>query len=308
MTRAARIPTLAVAAACWAGVAVAGCSDPAARPLERGDRLLGVGEIDAAIAEYKLAHRQRPEAPRVLVRLGHAYAVRGDLDETLEYYEPLLAQDSSYRYQAAADLARLAEHALRSGASANVGRALHPLLAWGPGYVPNELRVALGHHFWGDGDYTRALSLHLSVLGDTADVAPVVYYEVGRAYEELGGCARALPYFEEYLRRAERRDERMDSARYHFGNCLFLAADADRGAGRPRAALEKLERMIELGVPRYYMERAHFFRGETLFALGNEETALGAYQRVLELNPARSGPYVRQAEERIRQIVFEGGR
>lgn len=308
MTPAIRTPTLAVAlAACLAGFLAAGCSDPSARPLARGDRLLGVGEIDAAIAEYKLAHRQRPDAPRTLLRLGHAYAARGDLDEALEYYEPLLARDSSYRHQVAADLARLAAGALRSGASANLARAVQPLLAWGPSYVPVELREALGRHYLRDGDYARALSFHLAVLGDTAAADPGVYYEAGRAYEELGGCARALPYFEEYMSRAGRRHEQMDSARWHYGNCLFLAADSDRGAGRPRAALEKLERLIRLGVPRTYMERAHFFRGELLFGLGDEESALGAYRRVLDLNPARSGPYVRQAEERIRQILFEGG-
>lgn len=305
MTRATRFPAVTVAlAACLAGALSAGCSDPSARPLERGDRLLGVGELDAAIAEYKLAHRQRPDAPRVLLRLGHAYALRGDVDGALRYYEPLLAQDSSYRYQVAADLGRVAARARGAGASANMARAVQPLLAWGPDYIPSDLRQALARHYWRDGAYAAALSLHLTVLGDTADVTPGVYYEAGRAYEELGGCARALPYFEEYMERAGRRDPQMDGARWHYGNCLFLAADADRGAGRPRAALEKLERMIRLGVPRTYLDDAHFFRGEMLLGLGDEESALGAYRRVLELNPARSGSLVRQAEERIRQIVF----
>ncbi|MGH7541138.1 MAG: tetratricopeptide repeat protein, partial [Gemmatimonadota bacterium] len=236
-----------------------------------------------------------------------AYSERGDVDEALGYYEALLAQDSSYRYQAAADLAALAERARDRGASENMARALQPLLAWGPGYVPTDLRRSLAHHYWRDGDYARSLALHLAVLGDSAEVEPGAYYETGRAYEELGGCERALPYFEEYMVRAGPRDEEMDSARWHYGNCLFLAADADRAAGRPRGALDKLDRMVRLGVPRTYLDDAHFLRGEMLFALGDVESALGAYRRVLDLNPARSGALVRSAEARIRQIVFAFG-
>ncbi len=96
----------------------------------------------------------------------------------------------------------------------------------------------------------------------------------------------------------------MDGARWHYGNCLFLAADEDRASGRPSAALQKLGRMVRLGVPRTYMDDAHFLRGEMYLGIGDTESALAAYQRVLELNPARSGALVRRAEERIRQIRF----
>lgn len=280
------------------------CSDAADRSLATGDRWLGVGDLDAAIAEYKLAQRQRGPAPAVLVRLGHVYALRGDVDEALEYFEPLLDQDSSYRFQVATDLAALATVAHERGASENMARALQPLVGWGLGFVPRELQPSLAYHYWSDGAYARSLALYLSVMDDSAEVAPSVYYEAGRAYEELSGCERALPLFEAYMSRASRRDEDMDSARWHYGNCLFLAADEDRAVGRPGAALRKLDKMVQLGVPRTYLDDAHFLRGEMLLALGQTESALAAYQRVLDLNPARSGAQVRRAEERIRQIRF----
>jgi tetratricopeptide (TPR) repeat protein len=287
-----------------AAVIAGGCTDAADRSLATGDRWMGVGDLDAAIAEYKLAQRQRGPVPDILVRLGHVYALRGDVDEALEYFEPLLEQDSSYRFQVATDLAVLATVARERGASENMARALQPVIGWGLGFVPRELQPALAHHYWSDGDYARSLALYLSVMDDSVEVAPNAYYEAGRAYEELSGCERALPLFETYMSRASRRDENMDSARWHYGNCLFLAADEDRAVGRPGAALQKLDEMVQLGVPRTYLDDAHFLRGEMLLALGRTESALAAYQRVLDLNPARSGAQVRRAEERIRQIRF----
>jgi hypothetical protein len=62
--------------------------------------------------------------------------------------------------------------------------------------------------------------------------------------------------------------------------------------------------MIELGVPRNLLDRAHYNRGEIQMAFGNLANAESDFLAVLELNPVRSGPLVRLAEERIREIRF----
>lgn len=311
----------------------AACGDPGREALERGDRLLGEGRVEAAIAEYKLARRQGGESPEVLLRLGHAYAASGDVDESVRHYEALLERDSAYRWQAAADLSEGARRALWRGAAESMVRALQPLADFDLGLVPRDLRLALARHHGRDGEHGLALPLYLSVLHsdplppreagdgppgeregegdgppdagpDGAEVPPDVYYEVGRAYEELGGCAEAVAWFDRYLSEAGRRAPEATSARWHLGNCLFLAAEEDRAAGRPRTALEKLERMVELGVPQTVLDRAHYLRGELLLGLGDPEGALGAYREVLRLNPSRSGFLVRRAEERIRDIRY----
>lgn len=286
----------------------AGCRDAGRESSERGDRLLAAGEIDAAIAEYKLAVRQQGESPEALLRLGHAYALAGDVDEASRYYAPLLERDSSYRYQVAADLAEVSRGALARGQRENMARALQPLLEWSFDLIPEDLRLPLAGHAWEEGDYALALPLYLTVLEESADgegPEATVYYETARAFEELGGCARALEYFEAYLSRAERSAEELAGAEWHYGSCLFEESRADRSAGRPGAALDKLDRMVELGVPQTLMDRAHFNRGELMLALGDEQGALAAYEEVLRLNPARSGPLVQRAERRIRQIRFE---
>lgn len=284
---------------------VVACGGPSEESLERGDRLLGAGELESAIAEYKLALRQGGESAPVLLRLGQAYARHGDVEETIRYYEPLLETDSSHMYQMAGDLIGLARDALARGARENVARALRPLLEVSVGLVPVDLRLALARHYWQDGDYAAALPLYLSSLTEGGEEIPAaVHFETGRAYEEMGGCLEALEYFSVYLEAAARDAPQVPSARWHYGSCLFEMAETDHAAGRPRAALEKLDRMVRLGVPQTLLDRAHFLRGELLLAMGEQERALDAYREVLRLNPTRSGSLVQQAEGRIRQIRF----
>ncbi len=301
----ARAPSrVRVAVAAWTAVALAGCQDPADQSLRLGDRLFAVGETDAAIAEYKLAQRQRGDADEVVLRLGHAYATRGDVDEALEYYGPLAEKDDRYRHQIATDLVSMALDARARGASENMSRSVQPLLDWGLGYVPVDLLLSLARHHTRDGDHGRALSLYLAVLSEDETPDPGLLYETGRAYEELGGCDRALPFFETYMEEANRRASDYDAVRFHYGNCLFVSADEDRASGRPASALTKLNEMVELGVPRTLMSNAHFLRGDMYLSIGDSESALAAYQRVLDLNPSRTGAMVREAEQRIRQIRF----
>ena len=284
---------------------VLGCGAASFESIERGDRLFAVGDVEGAIAEYKLATRQHGEDPELLLRLGHAYAVSGDVDESLRYYAALLEQDSSYTYQAATDLATVARAALDQGARDNMSRALQPVLSWGLGLIPADLQLELGRYYWSDGDYPRALPLFLTVLAEEPDVDPLVYYEAGRAYEELSGCRRSLELFELYLARSEGSGEETASAQWHLGNCLFLVADEDREAGRPRSALDKLDRMIDLGVPQTRIDVAHFNRGELLVALGDRSGALAAFEEVLRMNRTRTKPIVQRAEQRIRQLRFD---
>ncbi len=90
----------------------AACGGSPDDAVERGDRLYGAGQVNAAIAEYRLALRQRGDEPEVLLRLGDAYGKRGEVEAGLRYVRRLLAQDSTYRYQAAAVLSSAARVAL----------------------------------------------------------------------------------------------------------------------------------------------------------------------------------------------------
>ena len=277
------------------------CSSDPDTALSRGDRLLAAGETDAAIAEYKLALRQEGHTPEVLLRLGHAYASEGDVDATMQYLRPLLAVGDEHEFQIAAELSEAARVARDRGSPDNMARALEPVLAMGIGRVPSDLLLPLARYYMELSDWNRALPLYLAVLeGEEPPKAAVL--ETARAFQEVGGCREAIGYFERYLEDADRRNRA--EANWEYGSCLFEVSEADRAQGRPADAAERLDRMIELGVPRNLLDRAHYNRGEIRMAFGDLEGAEADFVAVLELNPVRSGPLVRLAEERIREIRF----
>lgn len=271
--------------------------------VERGDRLYGAGEVDAAIAEYRLALRQRGDEPEVLLRLGGAYGERGEVEASLRYVRRLLAEDSTYKYQAAAVLAEAARVALEKGAPDNMARALGPVEAMGIGLIPSDLRLALARHYAGLADYGRALPLYLGAF-EGQEAPSDVQLETARTFQELGGCREALGYFESYLARGGPAGTDRSGVRWQYGNCLFEVAEEERRQGRDAAAEERLDILIDQGVPRTLLDRAHFERGEIRLARGGYEAAEEDFLAVLDLNPARSGPLVAMAEERIREIRY----
>jgi tetratricopeptide (TPR) repeat protein len=269
-----------------------------------GDRLLGAGRAEAAIAEYQVALRKRGEEPEILLRLAHGYAHLNRLDEASDYYSRLLNVDSVYANQAVADFIAMAKRALERNDRARMARALEQLESIQAGGVPVELSLPFARYYYELGEYVHALPLYLAVVAaDQDSVEPEVRYELARVYDELGECGQALVHYRDFL--AQRRwGELSADARWHAGQCAYQLAQKDALAGRPTEALEKYELVIELGSPRALQDDAWFERGELLFTLGEYDRAVMSYQRVLELNPSRTGRRVRLAEDRIRSIRY----
>ncbi len=126
-------------------------------------------------------------------------------------------------------------------------------------------------------------------------------------YYELGECGRALSHYQAFLDRRPGGELRGD-ARWHAGQCAYELAEEDRLAGRPSNALRKFELVISLGSPQALLDDAWFERGELLFSLGRYDEAVRSYEKVLELNPTRTGRKVRRAEDRLRSIRYGGPR
>jgi tetratricopeptide (TPR) repeat protein len=280
--------------------------------LSRGDRLLGAGRPDEAIAEYQVALRREGESAEALLRLAHGYAHLDRVDEASEYYARLLLSDSAYSDQAVADFLEMAERALQDGDRARLARALERVEEIRPGAVPDRLALPFARYYYELREYASALPLYVSSLTAQADSAdPEVRYEIARVYYELGECGQALVHFQAFLAGRPAGEARAE-ARWHAGKCAFELAEKDRLAGRPAEALRKYELVIALESPQALQDDAWFEKGEILFALGEFDEAIGCYQRVLDLNPSRTGRHVRLAEDRIRNIRYrsseEGGR
>lgn len=281
----------------------AACNRAPDDAVERGDRLYASGQADAAIAEYRLALRQRGDQPELLLRLGDAYGKKGEVEAAVRYIRRLLQLDSTYRYQAAAVLAEAGRAALERGAPDNMARALGPVERMGIGLIPRDLRLALARHYSGLSDHGRALPLYLGAA-EGGESAPELELETARTFQELGGCREALSYFERYLDRARSPGTDRSGVRWQYGNCLFAVAEEELRRGADRSAMSHLDALIAQGVPRTLLDRAHFERGKIRLAQGSYEDAEADFLAVLELNPARSGPLVAMAEERIREIRY----
>lgn len=271
-----------------------------------GDRLHGAGRIEAALAEYQVALRRAGSDPdpEILVRLAHGYAELDRFDDAAEFYARLLAEDSTYRDQAIADFLQMARRALARGDRARMARALEQVQAIRPGAIPDGLVRPIAVHYYGLGDFERALPLLLTAQG----VAPAgeragITFELARTYDALGDCRQALEHFERYLETGV-RGERAREARWYAGGCAYRLAEESRAVGRPAEALRLLDEVIQFQAPPALLDEAWFDRGEILYGLGRYDEALLAYRQVLELNPSRTGRLVRQAEDRIRAIRF----
>ncbi len=275
--------------------------------MEKGDRLMAAVQVDAAIAEYKLAQRQLGDDPEVLLRLGSAYSQRGDVEGSLSYFRQALAVDTSYRYRIASELIDLARGALRRGSLDNMARALQPLQDDGLGLISEDLKVSLAGYYQEQGDYGQALPLYLFLLDsqDGADSLPRdVWFETGHAFKEMGGCSEALRYFETFLEFEGLSGASLTAARWEYGECLYEVADEQATSGQRGEARLKLDRLIAQGVPRTVLDRGHFLRGELRVLAGELSAAQEDFQAVLDLNPSRTGRLAQLAEQRLREIRF----
>ena len=185
---------------------LAGCGDEGPdTAVGRGDRLLAAGEVEAAIAEYKLALRQEGRQPEILLRLGHAYASEGDVEATLDHVRPLLASGEELQFQVVAELSEAARVARERGSPDNMARAMEPVLELGLGLVPSDLHLPLARYYAELSDWNRALPLYVAVL-EGEDPPEEALLETARAFQEVGGCREALGYFERFIENAGRRE------------------------------------------------------------------------------------------------------
>lgn len=295
-----RPPWLAVAGALLA----AGCG-AGEDALTRGDRLWADSAYTESIAEYRLAYA-RGGGDEALRRLAHAYAVTGQFERTYESYQTLLADDASHIDQAAYDFLLLAEQARERGDGYGVARAAEAALAVRPSLDLTGLSDILARHYEQTTSVDQAIAYYERAIATLPpDSAPPLLFRVGRLLAEREDCARALPYLRGYLARAP-RGPRASDARWNIGNCAFAAARAAHVQGDPTRALEQLSVIIGLGMPENLLDQAWFLRGEILYSLGRTDEALACYQRVLDLNPARTGQLVDRAEQQIERIRFGG--
>jgi tetratricopeptide (TPR) repeat protein len=305
----------------------------------RGDEAGVRGDLEEALAEYRLALLEGSTDPEVYARIGHTYAQLGKIDEASEYYRQAAAEDSTYADQAVADLVRLARAAEQRGDRFGLAAALESSMEFRPGVSVAEMALPLARYYAQNGEYGRALPHYGKALaGISPDSMPDVLFETGLAYEQVGDCERALVFYEQFaeLMPASQRSEvswRIGECSYRLATLIrrdiatvreggrappggFTAPDsllAGSVGSRPtddqlevleEVALIHLERTITLGEPRSRQVQAYFEKGELLSERGECEAAVQAFQNVARVDPSGSGTLVVRARNRIDEIRF----
>ncbi len=284
-------------------LALAGCGSPD-DALARGDRLWADSGFTGALAEYRLALRYRERDPAVLARVAHAFAVTGHLANARASYGQLLQLDSGYTDQAVYDYLQLARQAQARGDRYGTAAAVEAGAQLRPGLVPPDMAPTLARYYAGAGDPDRAFAYFERAVGTVPpDSAAAMLYEMAQLQEAQGNCGDAVTNYQAYRERAPAGPHAAE-ARWHVGNCEFDLARRAQAAGQAETALAAYQAVIDLGVPENVLDQAWFQRGELLLAQGRRDDAAAAYQKVLDLNPARTGQLVQRAQRRIDDIRF----
>jgi tetratricopeptide (TPR) repeat protein len=289
-------------------IVIAGACSPLSEEgnsVTRGDQAFAKGDLEEALAEYRLALRQGATDPGTYARVAHTYVALGRIDEGREYYGLAVEEDSTLADQALSDFVHLAREEARAGDRYGMASAVETALEYQPGISLDDLVLPLAQHYSGVGEYGRALPYYQKTLSTLdPDSMPELLLETAIAYDEVGDCQGAVIYYADY------RDRLHHTLRsevdWRLGNCSFDLALQRWEEGDGEEAMEHLDVLLEVEQPRNRLARGYFLRGEILGSQGECEAAIEAFEQVPIKDPSGSSLVVDSAELRIDQIRFGG--
>ena len=271
----------------------------------RGDEAAARGDLDAALAEYRLAVRQGADDGPTLARVAHTYAQMGRIDEAGEFYHEAVEQDPAYTDQAVSDMVRLARAAQDRTDLFGLASAMETAMSFRPGITIRDMDLPLARHYFRAGEYATALPYYQSAIaGMEEDTVPEVLFEAASAYDEVGDCRRALLHYEQHRRMIQRW--RRGEVDWKIGSCSLRLAQELRSTNEDEEALLRIERTIALGEPRSLQAVAYFEMGESLSDLGRCDDAMEAFLQVRRVDQTGSSPLVERAQWRYDEIRFVG--
>jgi len=296
-TRAALLAVLTLLTACSSG--------GEETSVLRGDEAAARGDLEAALAEYRLAARQGVEDAPSLARVAHTYAEMGRIDEAGDFYHQAVDLDPTFADQAVSDMVRLARAAQDRNDLFGLASAMETAMSFRPGITIQAMALPLARHYFRAGEYATALPYYQSTIaGMEEDTVPEVLFEAASAYDEVGDCRRALMHYEKH-RRMIRRWQRGE-VDWKIGSCSLRLAQELRLQNEDEEALLHIERTIALAEPRSLQAVAYFEMGESLSDLGRCEDAMEAFLQVRRVDQTGSSPLVERAQWRYDELRFVG--
>ena len=271
----------------------------------RGDEAAARGDLEAALAEYRLAADQGDDDAPKLARVAHTYAQMGRIDEAGNFYHQAVDLEPGFADQAVSDMVLLARAAQGRDDFFGLASAMETAMSFRPGITIQAMALPLARHYFRAGEYATALPYYQETIsGMEADTVPEVLFEAASAYDEVGDCRRALLHYEQH-RRMIRRWQRGE-VDWKIGSCSLRLAQELRLGNEDEEALLHIERTVALGEPRSLQAIAYFEMGESLSDLGRCEDAMDAFLQVRRVDQTGASPLVDRAQWRYDELRFVG--
>jgi tetratricopeptide (TPR) repeat protein len=298
----APVPALVTGFAAGLLLVLSACQD-AEPALARGDRFWADSNYTDALAEYRLALRQHPDE-ETRARTAHAYIATGQFEMAREIYADLIQEAPKWTDQAIFDYVEVANRARDRSDRYGLASAVAAAQELRPGLPLDDFAIPLARYYSSTGDPALALDFYERALtAAPPDTVPALLFEMAQIHEQLGNCPEAIGFYRAFRSRAP-KDERVADADWHIGDCSFTLARRAHQDGDLDHAMDYVDEVLDLGVPRNLLDEAWFERGEILLEQGQREEALLAYRMVVQLNPTGTGQMVERARRRIDDLRF----
>jgi tetratricopeptide (TPR) repeat protein len=268
-----------------------------------GDRRYAERAFVDALAEYRLAVRQRGATAELLGKLALAALNAGALDDAVESYRQLAGMDPSAAEEAADGLVRAARRALDARDVAVVRKAVAALREVAPGRSPGTLGINPAALAVEAGE---SADLLLSAFAAATDrrLADSLLAAWADLEVRSGRCEPASRAYSAVIRRgAAPVLER--ASRAGLAGCAVREGRSALAEGLLSEAEAAFRLAIQLGTPDSTVRLAWLLVGDTRWAGGDSTGALEAYGKAVQ-GGAEDDPVVVRANEQIRRLTGAG--
>ncbi len=272
---------------------------------KKGDNYFNMGRYEDAFAEYSVALRQKNDDPDILRKIGKTSFLRNDLVETQKAYFQLLKLSPEDSAMVIIDFYQLGAGFHERNDPVQMARAFESIFRVDSTYNVGEYFYSLADFYHDEADFDKAVKYYTKALIFRPEHEKVeeATYRLALCSEKIENYSDALVYYEQFLRKFP-GSVHASTVEWHRGLCALNVAGEEFENGDPEAALEYVQIPISTGQPQVKQGDAWYLKGEICRELGQRDSALVAYEKVLDLNPSRTGRLVALSQQRIREIKF----
>jgi tetratricopeptide (TPR) repeat protein len=285
---------------------LAAACTPVADHERLGDRRYAEHAFVDALAEYRLAMRQRVPDAELRAKFAAAALQAGSLGEAVTAYHDLARAEPGAVDEAADGLTRAARLAIGARDMAALSDALVALRDVAPQRPVGFLAVALG----AGTSYVRrpeAMDVLLEAAAAAANPASADSFLV--AYADLnahmGRCDAATRTYEAVLRRSRQVPRLVEAARGGLAGCAVEDGEASLSAGALQDAEVRFRKAISIGEPDSVVRLAWLLVGDARWAEGDTAVAQDAYRHAMSGAP-EGDPIAARANDQLNRLLGKG--